>query len=223
MRTTIYAAAIAGSLAATSAGAVTFTATNGGPGTFAASAADAQYTFESAVTGSGGEPAGFARTGGQTTNVSINGIAANPFGATSGNGFLYVTAGGISTISALATTYQIISFYVGSIDLGNTVSLLAANGSILASYDGDALASPIAPDGQQTLPQTNRLITFVADAGEAFSGISFSSSVNSLEVDNVRFATAVPEPATWAMMLVGFAMVGAAARYRRRLTNVRFA
>ncbi|MDP1028654.1 PEPxxWA-CTERM sorting domain-containing protein [Sphingomonas sp. KR1UV-12] len=28
--------------------------------------------------------------------------------------------------------------------------------------------------------------------------------------------TAVPEPATWAMMLVGFGMVGAAARYRRR-------
>ncbi len=29
----------------------------------------------------------------------------------------------------------------------------------------------------------------------------------------------VPEPATWAMMLVGFAMVGAAARYRRRRTT----
>ncbi|GAA3714746.1 hypothetical protein GCM10022268_24310 [Sphingomonas cynarae] len=30
---------------------------------------------------------------------------------------------------------------------------------------------------------------------------------------------AVPEPATWAMMFVGFAMVGAAARYRRRSTT----
>ena len=29
----------------------------------------------------------------------------------------------------------------------------------------------------------------------------------------------VPEPATWAMMFVGFAMVGAAARYRRRGTT----
>ncbi|MBB4155170.1 hypothetical protein GGQ80_003087, partial [Sphingomonas jinjuensis] len=29
---------------------------------------------------------------------------------------------------------------------------------------------------------------------------------------------AVPEPATWAMMLVGFAMVGAASRYRSRKT-----
>lgn len=30
-------------------------------------------------------------------------------------------------------------------------------------------------------------------------------------------AGAVPEPATWAMMLVGFGMIGAAARYRRRV------
>ncbi|MDP1027561.1 PEPxxWA-CTERM sorting domain-containing protein [Sphingomonas sp. KR1UV-12] len=41
-------------------------------------------------------------------------------------------------------------------------------------------------------------------------------------LDNVAM-TAVPEPATWAMMLVGFAMVGATARYRRRSTNVAIA
>ncbi|WP_082543447.1 PEPxxWA-CTERM sorting domain-containing protein [Sphingomonas sp. Leaf339] len=34
---------------------------------------------------------------------------------------------------------------------------------------------------------------------------------------------AVPEPATWAMMLVGFAMVGGAARYRRRTTRIAYA
>ena len=32
--------------------------------------------------------------------------------------------------------------------------------------------------------------------------------------------SAIPEPATWAMMLVGFGMVAAASRYRRRTTNV---
>jgi probable HAF family extracellular repeat protein len=36
-------------------------------------------------------------------------------------------------------------------------------------------------------------------------------------------AAAIPEPATWAMMLVGFAMVGATARYRRRKVDVTFA
>ncbi len=43
-----------------------------------------------------------------------------------------------------------------------------------------------------------------------------------LLLDNVTMA-AVPEPATWAMMLVGFAMVGASVRYRRRNTTAAIA
>jgi hypothetical protein len=34
---------------------------------------------------------------------------------------------------------------------------------------------------------------------------------------------AVPEPATWAMMLLGFGMVAGVARYRRRTATVSFA
>jgi hypothetical protein len=34
---------------------------------------------------------------------------------------------------------------------------------------------------------------------------------------------AVPEPATWAMMIVGFGIVGGSMRYRRRNTTVNFA
>jgi len=33
----------------------------------------------------------------------------------------------------------------------------------------------------------------------------------------------VPEPATWGLMLIGFAMVGGATRYRRRATTLRAA
>lgn len=41
---------------------------------------------------------------------------------------------------------------------------------------------------------------------------------------NITFVpNAVPEPATWAMMLVGFGMVGGAVRYRRRATKVVYA
>ena len=36
-------------------------------------------------------------------------------------------------------------------------------------------------------------------------------------------AAAVPEPATWAMMLVGFGMMGATMRYRRRSTTTVYA
>lgn len=41
---------------------------------------------------------------------------------------------------------------------------------------------------------------------------------------NITFAPgAVPEPATWGMMLVGFGMMGASMRYRRKSTAVSFA
>ncbi|MEG3124847.1 NF038122 family metalloprotease [Sphingomonas sp. GB1N7] len=38
-----------------------------------------------------------------------------------------------------------------------------------------------------------------------------------------QFAVAVPEPTTWGMMILGFGMVGASARYRRRTAKVAFA
>ncbi|MDP1027068.1 PEPxxWA-CTERM sorting domain-containing protein [Sphingomonas sp. KR1UV-12] len=38
-----------------------------------------------------------------------------------------------------------------------------------------------------------------------------------------EITAAVPEPATWAMMLVGFGMVAGAARYRRRSTKAAYA
>ncbi|MDB5578002.1 MAG: hypothetical protein JWR80_3178 [Bradyrhizobium sp.] len=41
-------------------------------------------------------------------------------------------------------------------------------------------------------------------------------------LSNLAFG-AVPEPATWGMMLFGFAAMGGAMRYRRRETKVRFA
>ncbi len=55
-----------------------------------------------------------------------------------------------------------------------------------------------------------------------------ASNVNADRItDGFKLASltvaAVPEPATWAMMLVGFGMVAAASRYRRRNTNVAYA
>ena len=41
--------------------------------------------------------------------------------------------------------------------------------------------------------------------------------------NGVTIGAAVPEPATWAMMLVGFGMMGATLRYRRKSTKVSFA
>lgn len=51
------------------------------------------------------------------------------------------------------------------------------------------------------------------------NGVSFSSASGLLlsQID-----TAVPEPATWMSMILGFGMIGAAARYRRRNTQTAY-
>ena len=56
--------------------------------------------------------------------------------------------------------------------------------------------------------------------GETFSSLGFTSTGNLSSVEQVRVdiagnVGAVPEPATWAMMVVGFVGVGFMA-YRRR-------
>ncbi len=71
------------------------------------------------------------------------------------------------------------------------------------------------------------------NAGVAFGGtaksINFGGTANQTGYDNITFGSdratggAVPEPATWAMMIGGFGMVGGAMRYRRRKTSISFA
>jgi hypothetical protein len=65
----------------------------------------------------------------------------------------------------------------------------------------------------------------------AYDAIGWDVSFDTLANSNYRKSTAqiyreltgtVPEPTTWAMMLVGFGMVGAATRYRRRRNTVAF-
>jgi len=65
----------------------------------------------------------------------------------------------------------------------------------------------------------------------AFDAIGWTTSFDALTNSGYRETTAdiyravgmVPEPATWGLMLVGFAMVGGATRYRRRATTLRAA
>jgi hypothetical protein len=77
----------------------------------------------------------------------------------------------------------------------------------------------------------NGRLTALTSFAYSYNGGADVGSANSLmttlaiipdEVEDLPVA-AVPEPATWAMMLVGFGMVGATARYRRRGAKVTYA
>lgn len=52
---------------------------------------------------------------------------------------------------------------------------------------------------------------------------SKNQSFQYTQVSLTTVAPSVPEPATWAMLLIGFGMIGASSRYRRRSTVTTFA
>jgi len=56
---------------------------------------------------------------------------------------------------------------------------------------------------------------FEATSGEHFTSLSWSAR-DGTGVTDVQLGTAVPEPGTWAMLILGFAMIGYAARRHSR-------
>lgn len=60
----------------------------------------------------------------------------------------------------------------------------------------------------------------------SLSDLNGVTSDDGLAIDDFRLTAtvaAVPEPTTWAMMLLGFGMVAGAARYRRRSVTTVYA
>ena len=149
--------------------------------------------------------------GGSDVGVLITGSEAiQP--SSVGNGQTWVTAldGGLSGLTfAVAPGYTFNSF-VFNTNVPNgkptpyTVTLTA--GGLTQSFD---------------LPGSNNFFSVYTTAGETLSNVIFSSSLPLDGVGQIRFGgvaavAAVPEPAAWATMIVGFAVTGAAMRRRRR-------
>jgi len=193
--------------------AATIITQTGSSASFAAPSGSTTINFDDAL------PAGFTLVNNDASIVQ--GTTANYAepAASDGSRYLAVLANGTSTLQS-ATAFESVSFYLGSIDAYNTVDLLSTTGAVIQSFTGTAFGGTT--DGDQEWPLNNRRITITRSAGDAaIGGIRFSSSANSAEVDNVVFA--VPEPTTWGMMLIGFGMIGAITRYRRRSAKVTYA
>jgi len=107
-----------------------------------------------------------------------------------------------------------ISFYVGSLDGYNSFTFHLADGSsqVVTGATLDALPGMDA-NGSQTAFTTNGRLTFSFDS--AIDRIEFASGNYSLEIGDIGAVALVPEPATWAMMVLGFGGVGGLIRRRR--------
>jgi hypothetical protein len=150
--------------------------------------------------------------------ASANGVRARPLGSTGGFISVGPSDGSPGTFSLTGLgPLNAVSFLWGSIDTYNTLQVLDQGGGVLASFTGSQVWSPA--NGNQTMTATNRLVRldFGGATKNSVGGLRFLSTNNAFEVDNIAVA-AVPEPATWAMMIGGFGLIGAAARRRARTT-----
>jgi hypothetical protein len=139
---------------------------------------------------------------------SVGSLRAQPFGSTGGYASVGPDDGSPGTLDLTGLgDIQKISFIWGSVDSYNTLEVLGAGGSVLYTLVGNDIFDPA--NGNQTDPNTNPVVTLTV------TGLRFSSTQNAFEFDNV--AIGVPEPATWAMMIGGFGMIGFAARRARRV------
>jgi hypothetical protein len=131
-----------------------------------------------------------------------------------GTSYLSVLAGGSATIT-FAKPVTGVEFDWGSIDTYNTLTVYfdGTSATVVPGADGNFIGT--IANGDQHAPGTNGLFELFSDDGtDTFTGITLTSSQNSFEIDNLA-VQGVPEPATWAVMLMGFGGIGAMIRRRR--------
>jgi len=137
---------------------------------------------------------------------STPGITAAP----PGDGTQYASVLGPNGVATLtfATLLPGISFFMGSPDQYNSIEFFASGVSV-GLFNGSQFTGPPA-NGDQSLGER---ISFNFN-GAAVNEVRFTSTQNSFEFDRVGLS--VPEPTTWAMMLLGFGGIGAMIRRRRQ-------
>lgn len=135
-----------------------------------------------------------------------------PFGGTFlASGPSSGTPAGTPALLTFTTPINYLSFLWGSPDLYNKLTITSNQGTYNFTVGPTSLNFSVT-DGNQTFSQ---YVQFQAGAGEFITSALFlSDPSDAFEAANFSVA-AVPEPSTWAMMILGFAGVGFMA-YRRK-------
>jgi hypothetical protein len=112
---------------------------------------------------------------------------------------------------------------------GGTITSLAISGSNIFGFDGDGLAAftgggTYGPTGYEgpntsfTITDTNNGFVNFLNGGLLDGQTAYFSLEENLAAGGVPITvgSAAPEPATWAMMILGFGMAGVAFRRRKQ-------
>jgi hypothetical protein len=169
--------------------------------------------FDGGATAAGG----FALNGDGSFLTGSSGNGAAPaFSATTADPTQYLSLEGGQSETLSTPDIKEISFYIGSLDSYNSLTFSLLGGGT-ESYSGSQIAALAVPtgvaDGNQQSGNSNGRYTFTFDT--AITGVTLASNQNAFEISNIG-AAGVPEPSTWAVMLMGFGAVGATLRGARR-------
>ena len=147
-----------------------------------------------------------------------------------GQGDNYLAVGGDGTPGTFTVSFggaaeQYFSFAFGSLDSYNSVTLNFAGGVASETFTGLGIIEGMAFNTTTgTAPtsygETGR-VAFNAQGNQGITSVTFGSSQAAFEIDDL--AAAAPEPAAWALMILGFGLVGGALRLRRRESGAAFA
>lgn len=151
---------------------------------------------------------------GNALPFSVPGLAAAPAGDATRYGF--ASPGFDATFLINVGSLSSLSFYLGSLDTYNTISFYDG-ATLRGSFTGSQLTIPNPANGNQSAGDTNRRYFFTFGAADNVNRVVFNSTTPAFEFDNIAAAiSSVPEPSTWAMMILGFGLVGFSLRSNRR-------
>ena len=199
---TIGSAANAAVTASATAGCADYTTCGPLPITYDFDASTPIVLDTASIVGPGSTPGDFAQPLGSTGKY----FSVGPSTVTHNN----VTIG--NDVSSFSLIW-------GSVDLYNILTVTTMAGDTVFTGADIAALIPGFADGDQVSPTSNPIVTFFL-TGLDQQAVSFNmdSATNAFEIDNIVVNSAVggvPEPATWAMMLLGFGAIGFSMRRRR--------
>lgn len=136
------------------------------------------------------------------------------FAATSGTNIAYSGYDAPAAIAGLAGKRLESGYFTAAYSDGMTVSARAFNGDVLV-HEKDFL---VTTTGATRIDFGWSGITRVAFSSSGGIDQMFDMSGSNFAIDDIAFSDfgAVPEPASWAMMIAGFSVIGGMLRARRR-------
>jgi hypothetical protein len=181
--------------------------------TVAAPAQAATFAFDFSLNGNSRANGAFEYDDAKTGHLAFEDLKS----------FTLTTVGGAVTMGD-GTTQSFSSFTYSLTDIlgmSNRYFGFDATARTLLAGSFDGFAFPLVFAAYNDTATNGFMIDFFANNSGGGSVTDFAAGYQD-GYDGVSLAASVPEPASWALMLAGFAMVGGATRYRRRQQRVAY-